>query len=305
MRIRQEFLLSEMSEYIDNNITLVIANDSSEERKKLIYNTYFQKGKNIITICYNNNKFLICNPRDRVPTTKCASHSEIASVIKSFPNIDWKNVLIDMTSLSHVSLACLLKAILIEMKPAKVFMAYVKPEKYVRNSNNEYDFSVDISAPKAIPGYATHSKDNQILVPFLGFEGKRLLNIMGEELYSEINPVLGFPSADPLWQFETLRYCKDTIQEKDASLNIRKCKADSIYDAYYELEDIMKDAEGRQMVIAPLGTRPHFVAAILFAIRHRNNCKIIFDNVKEKSDCTEGIRDTIIYHISTFIGDQS
>lgn len=302
MRIKEEFLFEEIGEYLNNNITLVIANASPEERKNKIYEEYIEK-KSVISIKYHNSNFIVNNPSDKVPTVKTATHDTLGRVILSFPNVEVRNVLIDITSLQHVVIACLLKKILTEIKPAKVFLTYVKPETYIQDEVKLYDFSADFSAPMAIPGFASCSKKEEILVPFLGFEGIRLKNIIGDEHYSDINPIVGFPSDDPIWQFETLKYCKDAIVEQDAQLKIRKCKADSVYDAYCELEKIATDYNAKPMVIAPLGTRPHFVAAVIYALRHKKESRIIYDNAIEKNNYTNGIRNIKVYHISRFIGE--
>ena len=302
MKVKEEFLFDEIKDYLEKNITLVIARDSPEERKKRIYEEYLWK-KNVISIAYSNGQFILNNPSDRVPLHKTATYDSLGKVLSSFPNIEVKNVLIDITSLQHIVIACLLKKMLIEIKPARIFLTYVKPEAYIQEDVHLYDFSKDFSSPMAIPGFASCSKKDEILVPFLGFEGIRLKNIIGDDHYSDINPVVGFPSDDPIWQFETLKYCKDAIVEQNAQLKIRKCKADSIYDAYYELEKITSDYNDKQIVIAPLGTRPHFVAAVVYALKHRRESRIIYDNAIEKSSYTRGIRNIKVYHISRFIGE--
>ena len=302
MRVKEEFLLDEVRDYLDDNITLVIANPSQEERKNAIYKEFFDK-KMLISITFKNDKFVLTNPNDSVPMTKTASHDNLGKVLTSFSDVNVKNVLIDITSLQHVVIACLLKKILLEIKPARVFLTYVKPKIYLLGDAQAYDFSLDFTSSSAMPGFASHSKNDEILVPFLGFEGNRLKNIIGDEHYSDINPIVGFPSDDPMWQFETLKYCKDAIIEQNAQLKIRKCKADSIYEAYHMLERIAFDYRDKPMVIAPLGTRPHFVAAVIYALKNKRESRIIYDNAVEKSNYTAGIRNIKVYHLSRFIGE--
>lgn len=301
MKVKEEFFYEEIKDFLDNNITLVIANPSQEERKNCIYEKYWEK-KSLVSIRYTNDKFILCNPSDRVATNKCATYDTLGKVLISFPNINVKNVLIDITSLQHVTIACLLRKLLTEIKPARVFLTYAKPENYIKEDVEMYEFSTDFTSPSAIPGFASCSKQDEVLVPFLGFEGMRLKNIIGDEHYSDINPIVGFPSDDPMWQFETLRHCKDAIVEQGAQLKIRKCKADSIYDAYFELERVALDYN-KPLVIAPLGTRPHFVATVIYALKHKRDCRIIYDNAIEKSNYTQGIRNIKVYHISRFIGE--
>ena len=302
MRVKEEFVIDEVRDYIDNNITLVIANASQEERKNAIHKEFSDK-KMMMSITYGDDKFILTNSNDIVPISKIASYDNLGRVLTSFPGINIKNILIDITSLQHVVLACLLKKVLLEIKPARVFLSYVKPKTYLLGDEKSYNFSLEFTASSAIPGFASPSKKDEILVPFLGFEGNRLRNIIGDEHYSDINPIIGFPSDDPMWQFETLKYCKDAIIEQNAQLKMRKCKADSIYDAYYMLERIAFDYTGKPVVIAPLGTRPHFVAAIIYALKHKRECRIIYDNAKEKNNYSAGIRNIKIYHISRYIGE--
>ncbi|SFT33434.1 hypothetical protein SAMN02910301_0411 [Lachnospiraceae bacterium XBD2001] len=300
MKVKEEFYFEEVEEYLEKNVTLVIANPSLEERKNCIYQKYLNT-KNVMSIVYKDGYFIITNPSDRTPLTRQAPHNRLGSVLLSFPGIKIESILVDITSLQHVAIACLLRAILCEIKPARLFLTYVKPEEYIRDCG-EYEFSQDIYSPSALPGYASHAKNNEMLVPFLGFEGIRLKNIIGDDHYSDINPIIGFPSDNPIWQFETLKNCKDSIVEQHAQSKIRKCKADSIYGAYTELEVVASDY-GKPLVIAPLGTRPHFVAAILYGLKHKHECRIIYDNASEKSVLTRGIRNIKVYHISRFIGE--
>lgn len=300
MQVKEEFYYEDMKEYLDENITLVIANPSREERKNKIYQEYVGT-KNMLSITYDR-KFCLVYLENTMSNLKMATFDELARVIRSFSNIELKNILIDITSLPHVVIACVLRTVLLELRPAKVFLSYVKPEKYLKENSEMYQFSAEFSAPAAIPGFASCSRSNEILVPFLGFEGVRLKNIIGDEHYSEINPIIGFPSDDPMWQFETLKHCKDAIVEQDAQLKIRKCSADSVYSAYFMLETIASDYRDKHMVLAPLGTRPHFVAAVIYALRHNRGSRLLYDNAKEKDSYTSGIRSIKIFHISRFIG---
>ena len=89
MKVKEEFLYGEIKKFLDDTITLVIANPSPEERKNCIYEEYLEK-KYLISIRYTQNQFILCNPSDRVSTNKMATFDTLGKVLISFPNINVK-----------------------------------------------------------------------------------------------------------------------------------------------------------------------------------------------------------------------
>lgn len=303
MIYKEEFSFSDVQDYLEREITLVIVGDAQDERSKFIRETYKDKNCTIsLDYQYENRQFIIRADYFKYPFVRSCSFHKIADVIRSIPGINLKNILVDITSLQHPSIMCLIRSIALDIRPSRVFTAYIKPEKYLLGDEfGRYDFSTVCSSPSSIPGFVTRSKLDEILVPFLGFEGNRLEGIIGEANYSELIPIIGFPADEPTWQFETLRNSMTFITSHNAEKNIRKCKSGSIFDAYELLENIIDSNIDRHIVVAPIGTRPHTVASALFSLKHSRNCRLIYDFVIERESRSKGIRDITITHLSSFI----
>lgn len=151
-----------------------------------------------------------------------------------------------------------------------------------------------------IPGMAARNKSNEVIVPFLGFDGDRLTNILEGMTYEDVCPIIGFPSDNPYWQFESLRNCMLVLKHTASEQNIRKCKANSVFDALQILDDILSDHLSRNFVLIPLGTRPHSAACAIFASKHKN-VRIIYDYAQEAPVCSRGVRSATIYNVSQYL----
>lgn len=151
-----------------------------------------------------------------------------------------------------------------------------------------------------IPGMAARNKSNEVIVPFLGFDGDRLNNILEGMDYDEVCPIIGFPSDNPYWQFESLRNCMLVLKHTASEQKIRKCKANSVFDALQTLDGILTDHPSRNFVLIPLGTRPHSAACAIFASRCQN-VRIIYDYAQERPVCSRGVRSATIYNVSQYL----
>lgn len=301
---KEEYFFSEVSDYLKDNISLLIIGPQKDERTKAVYNSMEEKVDCIsIEYLYEEEKFQIIPLKCEYMKRKCDS-SDLGPVLSSLKRYEYefKNILLDITSLQTPTLIMLCRVLLssIDCKPAKLFTAYAKPEKYISRENCKYMFSRKFGPASSVPGFISRARDKEILVPFLGFEGVRLRNIIGDTQYSSIVPIIGCPSDDPKWQFETMRNCMEEIREQDAQANIEKCKANSIFEAYYLLERLVS---GRMVnyVLAPLGTKPHTVAIAIFTIKHKTNCRLIYDYAVENYEQSVGIHNILVSHISCFL----
>ena len=81
---------------------------------------------------------------------------------------------------------------------------------------------------------------------------------------------------------------------------IRKCKANSVFDALQTLDGILTDHPSRNFVLIPLGTRPHSAACAIFASRCQN-VRIIYDYAQESPVCSRGVRSATIYNVSQYL----
>lgn len=195
----------------------------------------------------------------------------------------------------------IINILLTKIRVARLFLSYVKPLEYLnRTPYGKYEFYSKTFPAAMIPGMAARNKSNEVIVPFLGFDGDRLNNILEGMDYDEVCPIIGFPSDNPYWQFESLRNCMLVLKHTASEQKIRKCKANSVFDALQTLDGILTDHPSRNFVLIPLGTRPHSAACAIFASRCQN-VRIIYDYAQERPVCSRGVRSATIYNVSQYL----
>jgi len=121
-----------------------------------------------------------------------------------------------------------------------------------------------------IPPYSlsidSNSPSKAILISFLGFENNRLGRIMESDdgaRYKRYIPILGLPAFNPSWENISLRRHHQELK------NIRDVKfapANNPYETYQVLDNIYKNNFNETLFLAPIGTKPHGIGAIIFLI---------------------------------------
>lgn len=77
--------------------------------------------------------------------------------------------------------------------------------------------------------------------------------------------------------------------------------AGSIVDAFQVLDDLRTKNSGVLMKIAPLGTKPHSMAALLFACCYPRDTEIVYDNPVRVKKRTSGVGKVSITCVSELI----
>lgn len=304
LKVKEEYLFSDVEDYLIDSISVLIIGPQKDERTKAVYEKTCNKIMCIkLEYLYDEKEIFITPIGQEMFKRKC-SCLELDKFLLSLENygFKYKNILVDISSLQTPTIMALFNTLFSSNKcrPAKLFIAYTKPIKYLAHNSSTYMFSTKLGKASSVPGYAARAKDNEILIPFLGFEGARLRNIVGDSQYEKVIPIVGFPSDNPKWQFETMRNCMEEIKEQNAEYNIEKCKANSIFEAYYLLEKLTANMT-KNYVLAPIGTKPHTVAATIFTLKHKTNCRLIYDFAVENYDQSSGVYNILVTHISCFL----
>lgn len=304
MNIREEFAFDSVENSLKELITTVIVGPlSQEERCRKIRDAFGGTKAKIISIDYNHDtfSFRISNLNEKVKESYNSPKDKFPDFLsRSIAGYD-KNILIDLTSLQHSVIMVLMGVLCNNIRPAHLFASYVKPKRYItRDELGKYNLSTEVSEPEGIPGLIRQRKENEVVIPFLGFEGDRLHNIIETMTYDTIVPVIGFPSEDPAWQFDSLRNCMAVLNSACPDAEIYKCKSNSIYDAINVIRAISDLYPDKFFVLLPLGIRTHTAACGLWAAKHKNT-RIMYDYAIETEIRSEGIGDAIIYHLSRFI----
>lgn len=215
-------------------------------------------------------------------------------------------VYIDITGLTHPVWAGLLRGAFLAGVPTKV--VYVEPDKYSRSSapldGQIYDLSARIAGIAPIPGYAVFRRDlssESVFVPLLGFEGPRLRHIIEEvqPAADKIIPVVGSPGFKPWYVFETYKGNKAALLEEGVWQAIRYAPADCPFSCFYLLASIAREYPQSYLKIAPIGTKPHALGAVMFALTQKDRTELVYDHPIRKPGRTEGASQLHVYNVSS------
>jgi hypothetical protein len=214
---------------------------------------------------------------------------------------------IDITGLSHHIWAPLIKSA-IELE-VTLRVVYVEPEGYrFSNSPTEgaiFDLSQDIMGISPLPGFTTlrSQSDDFLFVPLVGFEGARLSYVLEQvqPLGDRIYPVVGVPGFRPEYPFHAYLGNRLPFSNTKAWRNVHFARANCPFSLFYALSDIVDRSNCKDVRVAPIGTKPHSLGAVLFYISGAHPIEIIYDHPIRKRDRTSGSSRVSVYHVSSFV----
>ncbi|NQX63548.1 hypothetical protein [Paenibacillus qinlingensis] len=214
------------------------------------------------------------------------------------------NIVIDITCMANEAMFILLKAFY-DFSYDRLIVTYVQPIEYSKKRDAtlmpNFQLSEGITSITSIPGFLRLSNDMQssVLV-FLGFEGGRFKELCEHLLTEgpvEISPIIPLPSFSAGWHMLGLYFNLDTLKSTEVFSKLRRVTA---WDPFYALEVLessyREHSENYQVIVAPLGTKPHTLACALFAIKHED-VLIMYDHPKVSSHRTSGIGVRRVYSL--------
>jgi hypothetical protein len=214
-------------------------------------------------------------------------------------------IYIDITGLTHSVWAGLLRAALFARFEVRV--VYVEPNEYGRSpaplEGQIYDLSTKITGIAPLPGFAVLSaKTNAdfIFVPLLGFEGTRLRHLIEQvqPASNRIFPVVGSPGFKPGYVFETYSGNRSALMENAVWQSVRYAPANCPFSCFYLLTEFAQSAPRSSLKIAPIGTKPHALGAVLFALTSSTPTELVYDHPIRKSGRTGGADRLFVYHVT-------
>ncbi|MBX3406694.1 MAG: hypothetical protein KF869_08015 [Phycisphaeraceae bacterium] len=220
-----------------------------------------------------------------------------------------RDAYLDITGLEHQVWAPLLKAAL-ESK-VRLAVVYVEPAGYAFSrtptEGQIFDLSVEIRGIAPLPGFATLTESVQtedLFIPLLGFEGTRLSHVIEhvQPAADRIIPVVGVPGFRPEYPFHAYIGNKNPMLETEAWQSIRFALANCPFSLFYELESISKERPRGVLRIAPIGTKPHGLGAILFKLASQRGVELIYDHPVRRAKRTSGVDRLFVYHVSGLFG---
>ncbi|SFU92926.1 hypothetical protein SAMN05216350_108196 [Polaromonas sp. YR568] len=217
-------------------------------------------------------------------------------------------VYLDITGLPHSIWAALLRSGLALSK--ELIVTYAEPSNYRRSAapveGQIYDLSASVSGISPLPGYAVLSErfdSDFILVALLGFEGARL-SFMLEHVQpgtDRIIPVIGCPGFKPWYIFEAYVGNKRVLIDTQAWHEALYAPGNCPFSVFYLLDEISKTRSETAMKVALVGTKPHSLGAVLFALATENPVELIYDHPIRAEKRTDGTERLLAYHVSKLV----
>jgi len=224
-----------------------------------------------------------------------------------------KKIYIDVTGIDNRVCAALIKNAIDyndQGKSEKVIVVYAEPGLYdIKKFKTESVFNnlaEKIDGIYPLPGFATifpHDEDDVSLIALLGFEGGRFSHMLEtvQPPRGSVIPIIGVPGFRPEYPHVAYWGNRRPLEDTEAWRQIKFAAANSLVEVYMLLTNILSKKPTFKIKLAPIGTKPHAIAAMLFAIKHPRIVELIYDNPKRKKARTEGMGNIIECLISELI----
>lgn len=304
---------SDLSDFAPEEGSTYIFGASAEERSSH-YKDWESKVTNIkfVNIIEQQPTFFIAEENGIATTTVfLRANDQIKSFLES---IQSKVLYLDITGLSHHIWAPLLKMAL-KIGCQEVLGLYVEPEQYrfhqAPKEGEIFDLSEKITGIAPIPGFIRlgepSDEEKVCFVPLLGFEGTRLAYLieMVQPPGGKIMPIIGVPGFRAEYPFYTYHGNQQPLLRTQAWRNVQYAVANCPFSAFYSLEKIASKNAGNLLKIAPIGTKPHALGGVLYAIINQNFTELVYDHPIRKPKRTAGKSRLLVYHISAFTNQVS
>jgi hypothetical protein len=278
---------------------VVLAKDSSEKRGKIpLWGEISQKQR---------SRLISIEVQDKEKITVERGHDEPINILLSdeesiAQHVLNDQVLLDISGLPHHAWAPILKVA--HKKNMNLRVLYAEPQEYKLHespaSDTLFDLSEESSGLGPLPGFVQltgpEDESKTLYIALLGFEGNRPERLAFQlDPKPKIIPVVGVPGFQLEFPGYTIACNRSFLEENESYAEIRLAKASCPFDAYQALESIRKDYVDHYLFIAPVGTKPHSLGAIWFALDNPDITEIMFDHPVRKPGRTKGIGVIHIY----------
>lgn len=310
-KINQNYLYTDEWKDIDNivleiNALYIYAHDPEERsvfcaQKLVRKNTQvrfleleFWDEDDTISIVGENNKISL------------HSTNQIGSFLSSY---EFGVIYIEVTGLSCRVAAPLMKYAM--DKHLEMRIVYAEPSAYrvneFRKMGIHKDLCETVRGIAPLPGLTNllPHRESPLFVVLLGFEGGRFSQIIQDQNpdKDKITPVLGVPGYKINYPFISFWGNRNQIKNTGCWQNLRYAEANSIVDIFIMLNRLSYDSRNPEMVVAPIGTKPHAIGAILYSIKHPDKVEIVYDNPKREVHRTDGIGKILMCNITKLFND--
>lgn len=249
------------------------------------------------------NKITLLDDKDKAMQASLRSPTQLRTLLDSLGD---RLVYLDITGLEHRIWAAMLRVAL--TSHARIAVVYVEPARYTFSQSptegHIFDLSERVAGIAPLPGFASLrdvGSSEDVFVPLLGFEGTRLSHVIEHVQPSadSVIPIIGLPGFRPEYPFHAYQGNKGPLTETDAWHRVRYALANCPFSAMYELNRISMQYPRGVMRVAPIGTKPHGLGAVLFALSSERPVELIYDHPVRKAKRTSGTDRLFVYHIDT------
>ena len=229
-------------------------------------------------------------------------------VVRMLSIFDARLLYIDITGLSHHIWAPLIRVAIEEGLAFKV--VYIEPGDYTFSGNpirgEIFDLSLKLEGIAPLPLFTRvfpTNEDECCFIPLLGFEGARLAHMIEkvDPPGRQIVPVLGVPGFRAEYPFYAFAGNEPKLTETRAWHRVRYARANCPFSLLYVLEDIFARYRNIPIKIAPIGTKPHALGAVITCVISPRDTELVYDNPKRKPGRTAGVLHCLIYSVSNFL----
>ena len=186
---------------------------------------------------------------------------------------------------------------------------YIEPKSYKAHpspaSSSLFDLSSTYGGLSPLPGFArlggAEDENKCLFVAMLGFEGNRPERLALQiEPPPTVIPVVGVPGFQIEYPAFTVASNRGLLKDYFAYSEIRFARASCPFSAFQVLLEIQKCYPNHYLYLAPVGTKPHSLGTILFAIINPETTEIMFDHPVTKAGGTKGLGVMHIYDFENF-----
>jgi hypothetical protein len=222
--------------------------------------------------------------------------------------VESKVLYLDITGLRHSTWAALLRG-LKNTDGKRVRVVYVEPDDYRMNprptQNVIYDLSEKIEGIRPLPGFARFRRDRNagVFAPLLGFEGTRLQYLINqlEPSGQLIFPIVGVPGFRAEFPFITYWANRTALRESQAWRKVIFAPASCPFATLNVINQLRYEHKNRSIVLAPIGTKPQSLAAVISALQYPEQVEIVYDHPVRKAERTEGIKRLHVYEVTQLV----
>lgn len=290
------------NEILDDEIVVVGARNSEDR-------SYMPAWENISENFPERLLSIVEESYERVSYTKGNDNGEIhlrseKSIVDAFSS---ERVLIDISALSHSTWAPFIRCAY--NNGINIRVVYSEPSDYKSApqpmADSLFDLSERFEGLIPLPGFANLKEVDEaqstVYVPLLGFEGSRPGRLMIDlDPLPDIVPIVGVPGFKIEYPKYSVVGNRMFLTNYSAGADIRYARASCPFEVYQLLSSISEDFPGAFMYIAPVGTKPHALGAICYAILNSDSVEILYDHPVRKPGRSKGVGVVHLYDFGNF-----